>query len=59
MEPEMKNLFSVLKGHRTIKCDNEFEPEVLNTFSAKRVWLFETLKKMYMYELIRASDTQK
>ena len=37
MNLEKKNQLWVLKGHSTIKSDNEFEPEVLNTFSVKRV----------------------
>ena len=51
------NQFWILKGHSTINSVNEYEPDVLSTFCATRVWKLKILQRLY--ELIGAFATQK
>jgi len=41
------NKFWILKGQSTINSANEYEPDVLNTFCATRVWKLKILQRMY------------
>ena len=43
------NQFWILKEHSTVNSANEYEPDVLNTFCARR---FLKLKILRMYELV-------
>ena len=54
MEPQIKQLW-ILKEHSTINSANEYKPDLLNTFCARRVWKHNILQRMY--ELISAFAT--
>ena len=46
-----KHQFWTLKGHNTMNCPEEFEPDVLNTFCTTRIWKLKILHDWCMSSL--------